>query len=38
MALSFKKGGSFLAKVYVAFVLKFYQKSTIEKLQNRKNQ
>ncbi len=38
MALSFIKGGSFFAEVYVAFVLKFYQKTTIENLQNRKNQ
>jgi len=38
MVFSFIKDGSFLAKVYVAFVLKFYQKSTIENLQNRKNQ
>ena len=38
MALSFIKGGTFLTKTFVAFVLKFYQKSTIENLQNRKNQ
>ncbi len=38
MVLSFIKGGSFLAKVYVTYVLKFYQKSAIENLQNRKNQ
>ena len=38
MVFSFIKGGSFLAKTFVAFVLKFYQKSTIENLQNRKNQ